>query len=184
MNRQDFVAIDFETANRSDDSACAIGLVKVKDGKIVDKGVHLIKPPTQEFVFTYVHGLTWSDVAQAPSFGELWPKILPFFDGVEFIAAHNASFDQKILMASCKRHRIPAPRLPFVCSMSAARKIFGIYPTSLSDVCRSLRIPLNHHEALSDAMACAKIMIAASKEEVLIHEWIKARKPQTPRVDA
>jgi DNA polymerase-3 subunit epsilon len=43
-----------------------------------------------------------------------------------------------------------------------ARKKWKLYPTKLPDVCRYLDIPLNHHEALSDAMACAKIVIAAS----------------------
>ena len=70
-----FVAIDFETANYARDSACAIGLVKVVGGEIVDKVVHLIKPPTREFVFTYIHGLTWNDVAKSADFGELWPTL-------------------------------------------------------------------------------------------------------------
>ena len=34
---QSFVALDFETANSSHSSACEIGLVKVKDGIIVDR---------------------------------------------------------------------------------------------------------------------------------------------------
>jgi DNA polymerase-3 subunit epsilon len=41
----------------------------------VDKVVHLIKPPTREFVFTYIHGLTWNDVAKSADFGELWPTL-------------------------------------------------------------------------------------------------------------
>ena len=50
--QSDFVAIDFETANYSNDSACSIGLVKVRGGEIVEKVVELIKPPSREFVFT------------------------------------------------------------------------------------------------------------------------------------
>ena len=79
-----FVAIDFETANYRPDSACALGLVKVVDGIIVDKEVHLIKPPTREFVFTYIHGLTWKDVVKEADFGEIWPKVVPLFHGAEF----------------------------------------------------------------------------------------------------
>ncbi len=86
----DFVAIDFETANYSSDSACAVGLVKVSGGKIVDRVVHLIRPPTRQFVFTYIHGLSWKDVAEADDFGALWPKIEDFIEGAEFFAAHNA----------------------------------------------------------------------------------------------
>ena len=33
----DFTAIDFETANGSNASACSVGLVKVRDGEIVDR---------------------------------------------------------------------------------------------------------------------------------------------------
>ena len=65
----DFVAIDFETANHRADSACAVGLVKVVGGRIVEAVVHLIRPPTREFRFSYIHGLEWADVAEADDFG-------------------------------------------------------------------------------------------------------------------
>ena len=45
-----------------------------------------------------------------------------------------------------------------------ARRAWNIRPTKLSDVCRKLGIALNHHEALSDAMACAQIVLAANKQ--------------------
>ena len=159
-----FVAIDFETANYGSNSACSVGLVKVVGGNIVDKAVHLIKPPTREFVFTYVHGLTWKDVAKSQDFGQLWPTIAPLFEGAEFLAAHNASFDKGVLHACCASHGIPAPSLPFRCTVQIARRSWNIRPTKLSDVCRELGIGLNHHEALSDAMACAQIVLAANKQ--------------------
>ncbi|CAJ0882729.1 DNA polymerase III subunit epsilon [freshwater sediment metagenome] len=157
-----FVAIDFETANYQADSACALGLVKVVGGAIVDKEVYLIKPPTREFVFTYIHGLTWKDVAKKDDFGKVWPKVESLVHGAEFLVAHNASFDRRVLEACCATYRIPAPSLPFQCTVQVARRTWGIYPTKLSNVCEKLEIELNHHEALSDAMACAKIMIAAT----------------------
>ena len=40
----EFTAIDFETANASRDSACAIGLVTVKDGVIAVSYTHLTLP--------------------------------------------------------------------------------------------------------------------------------------------
>ena len=159
-----FVAIDFETANYERDSACAIGLVKVVGGEIVDKAVHLIKPPTREFVFTYIHGLTWNDVAKSADFGKLWPTLEPLLEGAEFLAAHNAAFDKGVLHGCCASYGIPVPSLPFRCTVQMARRAWNIRPTKLSDVCRKLRIALNHHEALSDAMACAQIVLAASKQ--------------------
>ena len=158
-----FVAIDFETANYARDSACAIGLVKVVGGEIVDKAVHLIKPPTREFVFTYIHGLTWNDVAKSADFGELWPTLEPVLEGAEFLAAHNASFDKGVLHGCCASYGISVPSLPFQCTVQMARRAWNIRPTKLSDVCRKLGIALNHHEALSDAMACARIVLAANE---------------------
>ncbi len=159
----DFVAIDFETANFSADSACSVGLVKVVSGRVVETAVHLIRPPTKEFRFTYIHGLTWSDVAEADDFGALWPKISAFLDGAAFLAAHNASFDQGVLKACCATYGLEAPQLAFRCTVQMARRTWNIYPTKLPDVCRELGIALNHHEALSDALACAEIVLAAAR---------------------
>jgi len=48
QNKFDFIAIDFETANNSRLSACAIGLCFVKNDTIVYSTKHYIKPPTTE----------------------------------------------------------------------------------------------------------------------------------------
>lgn len=175
-----FVAIDFETANYGRDSACSVGLVKVRDGKITEKVVHLIRPPTSEFVFTYIHGLTWGDVAKAPTFGKLWPKIEPMLNGIDFLAAHNASFDKGVLHACCNRHRISIPQVEFQCSMKIARQTWALHPTKLSDVCRHLKIKLNHHEALSDALACAQIILAANAKSAPREKVVRRRREPTP----
>ena len=159
-----FVAIDFETADRFRDSACAVGMVRVESGKIVHKAQSLIKPPRKYFEFTYIHGITWDMVALEPNFQKLWSSLKNILNGVDFLAAHNASFDRSVLHACCQKSNIKPPSIPFQCTVSLARETWGLYPTKLPDVCRYLNIPLNHHEALSDAVACAEIVIAASKE--------------------
>ena len=47
-----------------------------------------------------------------------------------------------------------------------AREAWGVYPTKLPDVCRYLGIPLRHHDAASDAEACARIVIAAEARDM------------------
>ncbi len=158
-----FAAIDFETANYSADSACSVGLVIVRGSHIVHREHHLIRPPQRDFVFTYLHGITWEDVEDAPTFANVWPKLRRTLEDVRFIAAHNASFDQNVLEACCQRARRKQPSQPFLCTVKLARSVWNIYPTKLPDVCRHLRISLRHHEASSDAEACAKIVIAAKK---------------------
>jgi len=154
-----FTAIDFETANYYRHSACAVGLVKVENGHIVKKLVSLIRPPDRWFKFTYIHGITWEDVEDAPSFDKLWPELQTFFRGVDFLAAHNAPFDRSVLNKTCEYYDLIPPDIEFKCTVQLSRKVLGIYPTSLPDVCRALNIRMdNHHEALSDALACAEIM--------------------------
>jgi DNA polymerase-3 subunit epsilon len=161
---RDFLAIDFETANGAQDSACAVGLVRVSEGKIVHEESHLIRPPTPDFWFTHIHGITWQDVAASPDFAEVWQKVAPLFSEAEFIAAHNASFDQGVLNACCRTYGIRAPQIAYLCTVRLARDQWGVRPTKLPDVCSFLGIKLTHHRADSDARACAQIVIAAQQD--------------------
>lgn len=157
-----FVALDFETADRYRDSACSIGLVRVEQGQVVNKAHYLIRPPRQQFEFTHIHGITWAQVANQPTFAELWPQLAVMFAGADFFAAHNASFDRSVLNACCQASGILPPTPAFVCTVKLARQAWNIRPTKLPNVCDYLGIPLNHHDALSDAEACAKIAIASA----------------------
>jgi len=156
-----FAAIDFETADHGRDSACAVAVVLVAGGRIVDRTHFLIRPPRRSFAFTYLHGISWADVADAPTFRQLWPRIRNSFDGAEFLAAHNAPFDRSVLFACCERAGVAPPAIDFRCTVRLARAVWKLRPTTLPDVCAHLGIPLRHHDALSDAEACARIVIAA-----------------------
>lgn len=161
-----FAALDFETADYGRDSACAVAVVVAERGTIVRQLYSLIKPPRRDFLFSYLHGITWNDVAKKPRFGELWPELSSMFHGVEFIAAHNASFDRGVLNACCGLHGVAPVEVPYLCTMKLSRRLWNVYPTKLSDVCSRFSIPLNHHEALSDALACARIVLNASETGV------------------
>jgi DNA polymerase III subunit epsilon len=154
-----FAAIDFETANYDPGSACAVGVVRVEDGMIVARRSWLIRPPSSYFVFTHIHGLTWADVRDQPEFGGVWPDLRAMLEGVKFLAAHNASFDRSVLESCCRNSGVTCVETPFECSMRMARRVLRIRPTGLSNVCQRLNIPLVHHECLSDAEGCARIVL-------------------------
>jgi DNA polymerase-3 subunit epsilon len=156
-----FAAIDFETANNARDSACAVGVVIVERGFIVDRLHALIRPPSREFLFTHIHGLSWNDVKDAQSFDVVWAGLARELAGAAFLAAHNAPFDKGVLSACCETYGLAAPQLPFVCTVRLARAQWAIRPTRLPDVCNYLGIELRHHQADSDAEACARIVMAA-----------------------
>ena len=159
-----FLAIDFETANNYTDSACALAFVRVENNTIVRKDSYLIRPPKRWFIYTDVHGITWDDVKSKPTFGELWETMKPHFDDIDFVVAHNASFDKGVLAGCCASYGIDMPDVKFKCTVQLARSILGIYPTKLPMVCNQLGIALKHHDASSDAEACARIMMAVNMD--------------------
>lgn len=165
-----FVAIDFETADHGPDSACAVGLVRAREGRIVESRHYLMRPPRREFVFSHLHGIAWKDVAKKPSFARLWPEIARFIAGADFLAAHNAAFDRGVLSVCCASAGAPAPALPFLCTVRLSRRLWSLRPARLPDVCRFLGIKLAHHQALSDASACAQIVLAALQEGAIVEE--------------
>ena len=151
------LALDFETADHGADSACALGLVRLEHGRIVEAAHRLIRPPRRWFVFTSIHGISWRDVANEPTFGELWADLAALFDRVDYyLVAHHAPFDRGVLRACCGAAGVPAPATPFVCTVRLARAAWDVRPTRLPDVCRHLRLELRHHDAASDALACAR----------------------------
>lgn len=156
-----FTAIDFETANRYRNSACAVGLVRVERGRIVRRAYHLIRPPFRYFEFSDIHGLDWSAVRDEPTFAELLPNLAPYFEGADFLAAHNASFDRGVLQATCAWYGVDAPDLEFECTVRLARASWGLRPTTLRHVADFLGLSLDHHHAGSDAEACARIVLSA-----------------------
>lgn len=159
-----FVAIDVETANYEASSICSIGCVKVVDGEITDTFYSLVHPEPDWYVrrFTAIHGLSDDYTYDAPPFDEVWDQVMDFADGLPFVA-HNAAFDSKCIAAACHIYRLEPPAQPFLCTLRAARsKIsrFDCPSKSLPNVCQYFGIEFdNHHHALADAEACAKLAI-------------------------
>ena len=88
MNILNFAAIDFETANNERSSDCSVGIVIVRDGKIVDKFYSLIKPEPEYYNCwcSQVHGLSLDDTMEAPVFPDVWAQIEPMIEGLPLVA--------------------------------------------------------------------------------------------------
>ncbi len=160
-----FCAIDFETACPMRASACAVALVKVREGVVADQYYTLIRPPYGMEIlpnFTAIHGIRMRDVLHSPTFAEAWPSMQAFI-GEDYLVAHNSSFDKSVLKYCLAHYEIDYPLPTFACTVQCARRA---WPTlmnhKLDTVSRHLGIQLKHHEALSDSLACAKIYLAAN----------------------
>lgn len=156
-----FTAIDFETATGH--HPCSVGIVTVENGIIVDEFVTLIKPPNNEYnPFTIrVHGIYPRDTMNAKTFLQVFPEIEKRLQN-RVIVAHNESFDRNVLMKSMAHYGLQYDDLNIAMKWECTVKIYkakGLKPTKLSDCCREMKIQLSHHEALSDARACAKLYL-------------------------
>nr|WP_315222422.1 3'-5' exonuclease [uncultured Flavobacterium sp.] len=154
-----FTAIDFETATAY--HPCSVGIVTVENGIIVDEFVSLIKPPNNIYSpFTIqVHGIYPSHTVNAKSFLQVYPEIEKRLKN-RIVVAHNESFDRNVLSKSMALYGLHYEDLHIPARWECTVKIYkakGLKPTKLSDCCREMNIQLNHHEALSDARACAKL---------------------------
>ena len=154
------LVIDFETANQAPTSACSLGLVVLEKDRILYRERFLIRPPTSTFLFTSIHGLTWEDVKDAPNFGLVWKNSLEkWFEKCSLLVAHNVGFDHRVLKASAAFYGIKVPAFKTECTVKMSRYQLGISPANLKNVSNTLGIELNHHEALSDALASAYIYL-------------------------
>ncbi len=166
MELLNFTSIDFETANNSRTSACSIGLVKVENGQIVAEKSCLIKPQPNFFIsrFIDIHHITPAMVADAPLFGELWPDIRELIEDSEALIAHNAPFDMGVLRACLEMEMIRSYLPPHFCTVRLSKKYLPfLINHKLNTVSDYFGIELDHHEALSDARACAKILLELNK---------------------
>jgi DNA polymerase-3 subunit epsilon len=163
----DFTAIDFETANNSAASACSVGLVKVRDGRVVDMASWFIQPPVGHDVFsewnTRIHGIIESDVAGAPTWTEQLSDLVSFAD-TDYLVAHNAGFDMGVIAAACAATGVSTPAYAYACSLLIARKTYHLDSYRLPVAAMAAGFEdFAHHDALADAQACAAIMVHAAK---------------------
>jgi DNA polymerase-3 subunit epsilon len=159
-----FCAIDFETANSYRGSPCAVGLVKVVDGQMVEARRVLMRPPAGYDDFDpfniQIHGITATMVRDQPRFAERLPEILAFAGGLPFVA-HNAAFDMGVIRDACDASELAWPETSYACTLVFSRATWSLLSYSLPWVAEAAGIPFeHHHEPAADARAAASIMLA------------------------
>jgi len=161
-----FTAIDFETANSSSASACSVGLVKVRDGKVVDRVYWLIQPPPGHDAFLEwnikIHGIHAADVVGAATWPEQLPRLVAFA-GDDHLVAHNAGFDLGVIKTASTVTGQMVPDFNYVCSLQVARRTYHLDSYRLPVAAMAAGFEdFSHHNALADAEACAAIMVHAA----------------------
>ncbi|MFG6445210.1 3'-5' exonuclease [Microbacterium sp. P06] len=163
----DFTAIDFETANSSNASACSVGLTRVRDGRVVATAGWLIQPPPGHDEFldfnTGIHGIRREDCADALGWSAQLTE-LAAFAGADILVAHNAGFDMAVLRRACEATGDVCPPYRYLCSLQVARKTYDLASYRLPFVAAEAGFTgFAHHDAVADSLACAHIVIDAAR---------------------
>lgn len=149
-----FTAIDFETAQGYRWSICQVGIVRVVDGIITEELNILVKPPDNYYwpKFINIHGITPAHTEKEPTFDKVWPTMAPYIENQLVIAHNGFGFDFPVLAKTLEYYGLINPEYQKQCT-------YKIYKSNLANLCKEHNIKLNHHDALSDARACAVLFL-------------------------
>ena len=155
-----FTAIDFETAQGKRWSICQVGLVRVENGLITKELSILVQPPMNYYWnwFIDIHGITPEITRNEQPFALVWPLVEPFIKNQTVVAHNGFSFDFNVLAKTLEYYGIENPEYEKHCTYRLFRK-------NLATLCQEFNIQLNHHDALSDARACANLFLIHQQKE-------------------
>ena len=158
--------VDVETPNGQNNSICSIGIVIIDGNEIKDNVYYLVNPEARfDKRNIEIHGITERDVADAPTFPEVWEDIKEYFS-MCLIVGHNISFDLSCINKTLKRYKIDV--LPAYCidTCEISRGFLDVDGgNALSNLCDYFDIELvNHHNASDDSYATAELFLELMNE--------------------
>lgn len=172
LMRGEFVAVDFETANRvGGASACQVALVKVRDGCVTGSITTYLRPPEEHirFEFSHIHGIYRGDVEDAPSWFDIADEVHEFVADLP-VYAHNATFDASVWRGLDRYWATGTFPREFYCTCRTARRLLPELPDHRLPTVTAYCAPgfaLQHHRADSDALACAHIVALFQRASTL-----------------
>lgn len=173
-----FISFDFENLFPQRVSACSVGMVKYKNGVIVDKFYTLIRPPFEYEgkrgpALTWIHGFTENDFEGEQTFAEVLPQMEAFIENLPLVA-HNACVERACIHDACAYYNvqtiIPYEEIMDTYFLSKAIEnrlgitISGPGSYSLNVVCQRFGVKtLQHHHACDDAEMCGNLFLTFPK---------------------
>lgn len=142
--------------------------MRVTGGAVAGTWSTLIQPPERFAAFdarnTQVHGLCADDVADAPRFADVWPEVESRLAPTT-VVAHNAQFDLGVVQDATWATGHRCPRLRYGCTLLLARRHYALESYTLDEVAAAAGVNLErHHDALSDALACAEVLLRIAQD--------------------
>jgi DNA polymerase-3 subunit epsilon len=159
------VMLDFETTGLSPatgDRITEVAALRIEGGRVTERYVSLVNCGVRVPAFiTALTGITQAMVDGAPSASRVVPELLDFI-GDTALSAHNASFDEKFLVAEGERVGRRFGHAHLVCSLKLSRRVFpGLPSYKLGQLSRQLGIAFRSraHRAEADAEVAAEVLL-------------------------
>lgn len=177
---QGVVAVDLETTGLSPlvDKIIEIAAVKVEVDGTLSTFHSLINPliDIPEFTIQF-HGLHNEDVQNAPTIKKPLKAFWEFV-GKHPMIAHNASFDLGYLIKASHDYLLDFPSINIYDTCRFSRAVYKGKENAplnfkLSTLCDYYQIPLHHHVALEDTLACMKVMASSLREEIELNAMLE-----------
>lgn len=162
---QPIVMIDFETTGLSPalgDRITEVAALRIVGGVVTERYVTLVNCGVRipSFV-TALTGISQSMVNNAPPVSRVLPRLLDFI-GDDVLAAHNASFDSKFLLAESLRQGLSPRHGGLICSLKLARRMLpGQVSYKLGRLAHALNITYRGaaHRAEADAEVSTRLLL-------------------------
>jgi DNA polymerase-3 subunit epsilon len=158
-----FCVFDLETTggNHQHDKIIEIGLIKIKELKIVDQKSFLIRPEVHipEFI-QKLTSIKDADVTDAPLIEEVMDEILEFM-GDAILVAHNTSFDVPFFNSVLRRMDRPELTNKSICTYLMTKYMIpNLLSSNLNYMSKIFNLQHQKaHRALDDAMASAELLL-------------------------
>ncbi|MDP3197283.1 exonuclease domain-containing protein [Tabrizicola sp.] len=172
----EYFALDVETANASAASICQIGIVHFRDHQVVDEWASQINPLT--FFDPYnvsIHGIDETDVAKSPSLAAIYPQLEGILSGG--FVVHHGHFDRTAFTSAYEIYGLEPLKSEWIDNTKVVRRTWEQFSKKgygLANLVKHFEIPLDHHDALSDARAAGKIFALASEHTGnSVEQWLE-----------
>ncbi|MEA1996148.1 MAG: 3'-5' exonuclease [Gemmatimonadota bacterium] len=163
LERAAYVVVDVETTGFKPpgDRVIELGMVRVEGARIVDRYETLINPrrPIPAWITSFT-GITWSMVAESPSFEEVCGTFLDFLGDSVFVA-HNASFDWRFIQSELSLVSGRKLLNGKLCTKKLTHRLLPeLERRRLDDLAHFFNLSFSaRHRALGDALVTAEVLL-------------------------